>query len=78
MKLPLYKPAFYAHVISAFMMLAAIFLFVLDSKRLFRSDPIHLAMLLLLASVAIALHGHGHLMLEKEYGYDPLYQLFGY
>lgn len=75
MNLPLSKPAFYAHVVSALMMLAAITLFLLNSKRLLRSDPIHLVMLLLLASVAIALHGHGHIMMETSYGYDPLYTL---
>lgn len=74
-ELPLLKPAFYTHVLSAFMMMIGLILFLLNYKRLLRSDSIHLAMLLLIASIAIAIHGHGHIMLEKMYGYDPLYQL---
>lgn len=74
--LPLLKPAFYTHVLSALLMLIGLVLVATNYKRI-RSDPLHMIMVLLLASIAIAIHGHGHIMLEKMYGYDPLYQILG-
>lgn len=73
--LPVFKPAFYTHILSALLMLAGLILFAMNYKRLLRADPLHLAMIALIGSIAIAIHGHGHVMLEKMYGYDPLYQM---
>lgn len=75
MNIPITKPAFYAHVLSAFLMMTGLILFAMNYKRLLRADPLHLAMITLIGSIAIAVHGHGHIMLEKMYGYDPLYQM---
>lgn len=73
--LPVFKPAFYTHVISALLMLIGLVLFITNYRRFLRGDPIHLIMILLLGSISVAIHGHGHMMLEKMYGYDPLYQI---
>lgn len=66
------KPAFYAHMISALFLIFGLFLLLTNYKKLFRLTVIELGMILLLISIAVAHHGQGHILLDKEYGYDPL------
>jgi hypothetical protein len=68
----LYKPHFYAHIISAVCLVAAIILLVINYKKILRLDGIELIKIFALFSIAIAAHGDGHTTLEKEYGYDPV------
>lgn len=68
----LYKPHFYAHIISALALLVAIALLIINYKKLLRLDGIELIKIFALFSIAIAAHGDGHTTLEKEYGYDPI------
>lgn len=56
-------------------MLSALVLVVMNAKRFFRMDPLHVVMILLLFSIAMAVHGHSHMMMEKLYHFDPLCQL---
>lgn len=68
----LYKPAFYAHILSSIAMVAAIVLLVINYKRVIKLDGIELVKIFSVLAIAIAAHGQGHATLEKEYGYDPL------
>lgn len=68
----LYKPAFYAHIISSLAMIVALVLFVINYKKILRLDAIELIKISSLLAIAIASHGQGHVTLEKEYGYDPV------
>lgn len=71
----LYKPAFYAHILSSIVMLVAIVLFVINYKKIVRLDSPYIVMLLLVLSIAIANHSQNHIMLEKVYGYDPIHAI---
>ncbi len=74
----LFKPAFYAHVISAICMVFAIALLVINYKKVLRLDSIELIKILSLFAIAIAAHSQNHILLEKEYGYDPVKILYQY
>lgn len=74
----LYKPAFYAHILSSIAMLTAIVLLVINYKKLLKLDKLELVKLLAIIAIAIGVHGQGHTTLEKEYGYDPISILRGY
>lgn len=68
----LYKPAFYAHIISSIAVITAIILLIVNYKKLLKLDGIELVKIFSVLAIAIAAHGQGHLELEKEYGYDPV------
>jgi len=67
-----YKPAFYTHIISALCTLVAILIFVVNYKKVLRLEPIQLIEIFSLLAIAIAAHGKSHIMLEQQYGYDPI------
>lgn len=73
----LYKPAFYAHIISSIAMLIAIILFVVNYQKILELDAIELIKISSLLAIAIAGHAQGHIYLEKEYGYDPVRSFLG-
>lgn len=66
----LYKPAFYAHILSTIATVAALILLAINHKKLFKMDGIELVKVFSVLAIAIAAHGQGHTTLEKEYGYD--------
>lgn len=68
----LYKPAFYAHIISSIAMLVALVLLVINYDKLIKKDSVELIKIFTLIAIAVAAHGQGHIALEKEYGYDPV------
>jgi hypothetical protein len=45
---------------------------ILYSSKIQSFDIYRILILALLLSTALGIHGISHLMLEKEYGYDPL------
>ena len=67
----LYKPLFYAHILSSIAMLTAIILLIINYKKLLKLDVLELVKILSLIAIAVAAHGQGHTTLEKEYGYNP-------
>ncbi len=66
------KPAFYTHIISAICTLVAIAIFIVNYKKVLQLKPIQLIEIFLLLAIAIAAHGKSHIMLEQQYGYDPI------
>lgn len=72
------KPAFYAHALSAISMAIGFVLLIIHYKRILRTNPYQVILLMFVASIAIALHGHGHMKMEKDYGFDPLCQMLGH
>ena len=68
----LYKPAFYAHILSSLAMIAAVVLLVINYKKVVKLDGLELVKIFSVLAIAIAAHGQGHTTLEKEYGYNPL------
>ena len=74
----LFKPAYYAHVISAIFMVIAILLLVINYKKVLRLDSIELIKILSLFAIAIAAYSQNHILLEKEYGYDAVKILYQY
>ena len=68
----LYKPLFYAHILSSIAMLTAIILLVINYKKVLKLDVLELVKILSILAIAVAAHGQGHTTLEKEYGYNPL------
>lgn len=68
----LYKPAFWAHILSSIAMLAAIILLVVNYKKVLKLDGIELVKIFSVLAIAIAAHSQGHMDLEEKYGYDPV------
>lgn len=68
----LYKPHFYAHILSSIALLVAIILLVVNYKKLIKLDGLELVKIFSVLAIAVAAHGDGHTTLEKEYGYSPL------
>ena len=73
----LYKPAFYAHILSSVAIVAAIILLVINYKKLIKLDGLELVKIFSVLAIALAAHGQGHTTLEKEYGFAPLKWLIG-
>jgi hypothetical protein len=71
----LYKPAFYAHILSSIAMIAALVLLALNYKKIVKLDGIELVKLFAILAITIGVHGQGHTTLEREYGYDPIKSL---
>jgi len=67
----LYKPLFYAHILSSIAMLTAIILLVINYKKVLKLDVLELVKILSILAIAVAAHGQGHTTLEKEYGFNP-------
>jgi hypothetical protein len=72
----LYKPAFYAHILSSVAMLIALVLFIVNFRKIMRLDAIEIIKISSVLAIAVASHGQGHINLEKEYGYDPVGSIF--
>jgi len=68
----IYKPAFWAHIISSLAMIAAIVLLAMNYNKIMKLDAIELVKMFSVLAIAIAAHGQGHTSLEREYGYDPV------
>lgn len=68
----LYKPAFWAHIVSSLAMLTAIILLVINYKKVLKLDGIELVKIFSILAIAIASHSQGHMDLEDKYGYDPI------
>ncbi len=68
----LYKPAFYAHIISAVCILAAVLIFIINYKKVIRLEIVQLIQIFSLLAISIASHGESHILLEQHYGYDPI------
>jgi hypothetical protein len=68
----LYKPAFWAHVLSSLAMLTAIVLLVVNYKKVIKLDGLELVKIFSVLAIAIGSHSQGHINLEKEYGFTPL------
>ncbi len=73
----LYKPAFYAHILSSICILIAIILFIINYRKIIRLDSLELIKMFSILAIGIAAHGEGHITLEKEYGYDPIRMIRG-
>ncbi len=73
----LYKPHFYAHILSSVALLVAVILLVINYKKLLKLDSIELVKIISVLAIAIAAHGDGHTTLEKEYGYNPFAAMRG-
>jgi hypothetical protein len=74
----LYKPAFYAHILSSIAMITAVILLAINYKKLLRLDGIEIVKVLSVLAIAIAAHAQGHATLEKEYGFDPIKLIVGH
>ena len=68
----LYKPAFYAHILSSLAMITAIILLVINYKKVLKLDGIELVKIFAVLAIAIGSHSQGHIDLEREYGYNPV------
>jgi hypothetical protein len=68
----LYKPAFWAHVVSSIAMLVAVILLIINYKKLIKLDGLELVKIFSILAIAIASHSQGHINLEQQYGYDPM------
>jgi hypothetical protein len=72
----LLKPAFYMHILSALFTLAAIVIFIVNYKKILRLESFELIEIFSLLAIAIAAHGKSHILLEQQYGYDPISYLY--
>ena len=70
--IPVFIPSFYAHVLNALLMLAAIVVVALNLKKIRSLDAYALTKLFLMASIAVGVHGLSHQGLERTYNYNPL------
>jgi hypothetical protein len=68
----LFKPAFYAHILSSICIFVAVTLFIINYKKIIKMNALELVKIFGILSIAIAAHAQGHISLEKEYGYDPV------
>lgn len=68
----LYKPHFYAHIISSIAMITALVLLIMNYRKIMKMDALELIKIFTLISIAVAAHGQSHTTLEKEYNYNPV------
>jgi len=68
----LYKPHFYAHILSTFVLLISVILLAINYKKLFKQDGLEIVKILSVLAIAIAAYGNSNTILDKEYGYNPL------
>jgi hypothetical protein len=68
----LYKPAFYAHLLSSIALVAALIILIMNYKQILKLNAAIMIQVLGVLAIAIAAHGQGHATLERDYGYDPL------
>ena len=66
----LYKPAFYAHLISGICIFTAVMIFIVNYKKVINLEKIQLIQIFSFLGLAMASYGEGHILLEKHYGYD--------
>jgi hypothetical protein len=72
----LYKPHFYAHIISSIAMVVALALLIMNYRKIIKMDALELIKIFTLIAIAVASNGQSHTTLEKEYGYDPVSAIF--
>lgn len=65
-------PSFYAHILNALLMLAAVIVAALNFSKIIRLDAYSLTKLFLIASIAVGVHGLSHQGLERIYNYNPM------
>lgn len=70
--IPVFIPSFYAHVLNALLMLAAIVVVVFNWTKIRSLDAYALTKLFLMASISAGVHGLSHQGLESTYNYNPL------
>lgn len=70
--IPVFIPSFYAHVLNALLMFAAIVVVALNWSKISKLDAYALTKLFLMASIAVGVHGLSHQGLERTYNYNPL------
>ena len=70
--IPVFIPSFYAHVLNALFMLAAIVVVALNWSKISKLDAYALTKLFLMASIAVGVHGLSHQGLERTYDYNSL------
>lgn len=62
-------PSFFAHMLNALFMVAALYLVYTHYLQLKKSDPWKILVLVLLFGIIIGVHGISHLGLEQTYGF---------
>ena len=67
-----YKPAFYAHILSSICIVIAVYLLITNYKKVLRLDSIEIVKIFAIVAVALGSHTQGHIDLERQYGYDPI------
>lgn len=72
MMIPVFIPSFYAHVLNALLMLAAVIVVAINFSKIRNLDAYALTKLFLIASIAVGVHGLSHQGLERTYDYNPL------
>ena len=65
-------PSFYAHILNALLMFAAVIVVAMNFSKIRRLDAYALTKLFLVASIAVGVHGLSHQGLERNYGFNPL------
>ena len=70
--IPVFIPSFYAHILNAVLMFAAVIVVALNLKKIRSLDAYPLTKLFLMASIAVGVHGLSHQGLERTYNYNPL------
>ena len=70
--IPVFIPSFYAHILNAVLMFAAVIVVALNLKKIRSLDAYALTKLFLMASIAVGVHGLSHQGLERTYNYNPL------
>lgn len=65
-------PSIVVHIASGAVLVIAVIAIIFYIPKIQTFDVYRMLILILLLSVAIGTHGISHVILEKEYGYDPL------
>lgn len=68
----LYKPAFYAHVISAICIFTAVMIFLVNYRKVIKLEVPQLIQIFSLLAISMAAHSESHILMETHYGYDPI------
>ena len=66
------KPSFYAHILNAILIIAAVIISVINYNNINKLEPYKIIILLLLFAIVIGIHSLTHLGLELAYNFNPL------
>ena len=72
----LYKPHFYAHILSSIAIMIAMGMLILNYRKICKMKVIELINLFAVLTIATAAYGQSYTTLEKTYGYDPISVIF--